>query len=199
MLQLNSTSSRATVKRDEGNLQYHLRDFRFRAPSEHTIDGGAFDLEVQNIFQISSQISNNSVAISILFEADDDAPDYDFIADLRLQNIDRIYSTLNFVSEVRYADFIEWTNGKAKYAYEGSETYIPCYEYVDWFIVKEVRKINRKQLGEITDLFQHNPSFALGHGNNRAVQDLGTRQVVLTQAEDGKLPECFRIKDLGLG
>lgn len=190
-LNVDQNGARATLQREEGNLGYHTANFHIHAPSEHTIDGEIFDMELHNVFQLSSSVAPNYMVIGILFKLDDDAPDIDLLTDLSLGALDRTADAYNAISSVRYKDFIEWTNGKAKYNYQGSLTTPTCDEVVTWMLVKEVRKINAKQLAEITDLFEDYDTFAGGQGNNRAVQPLGNRQVFLTRADDGKSHPIF--------
>lgn len=186
-IKVDTKQANAVLKAEEGDRNYVLANFHAHAPSEHTIDGEYYDLEIHNVFQLSSTSVATYMVVGILFELDVDARDIDFLSALPTQSLVVGSASQDVaITDVNYQSFIEWTNGKAKYNYKGSLTTPTCSENVEWMLVKEPMKINANQLNEFTKFFAGNPSFAAGHGNNRAVQPVNTRQVYLTQGDDGK-------------
>lgn len=61
--------------------------------------------------------------------------------------------------------------------YDGSLTVPPCSEVVKWIIVNDPQPISAKQLYQFNKKWMGYNSFALGNGNNRATQPLGTRTI----------------------
>ncbi len=185
-LEVSTSQASAVLKAEEGDRNYVLANFHAHAPSEHSINGKYYDLEIHNVFQLSSTSVATYMVVGILFELDLNAKDIDLLSGLPTQSLVVGTDTDVPFTNLNYSDFIQWTNGKAKYNYKGSLTTPTCSENVEWMLVKEPMKINQQQLTEFTKLWSDNSAFAGGHGNNRATQPLNTRQVYLTQGDDGK-------------
>lgn len=156
-----------------GQIVYHSEEedsiwrsaqFHFHSPSEHTIDGRHFDLEMHSVLSKDDE-SEQMLVLAILFERDDDAEDIDFISALKIDQIkDEHYERITHVPLHR---LIESVSGKPKYNYQGSLTTPPCFEIVEWFVVRDPIKINGIQLQHFKDLWSNNPKFGTGFGNNR--------------------------------
>lgn len=105
------------------------------------------------------------LVLGILFTLDENAPDIDFITSLHLANIKKDHE--EEIDNVHLRKMFSEISKKEKFNYQGSLTTPPWSETVEWFIVKEPLKINRKQLELFKQLWEENPDFAHGLGNNR--------------------------------
>lgn len=137
-----------------------------KSPAEHEIDGKQFDLEVQ-IYHRTQGASSSQVALSVLYQLSDDSSDF-------------LDSVISSVSAPTAIDLSEAFEGMLElynyYAYLGSETFPPCHEPVQWLLWAEIRPISRDQLGYFARLWQGDPEFADGKGNNRKQQEMNGRQ-----------------------
>ena len=82
-------------------------------------------------------------------------------------------------------------NAGTTYRYDGSLTTPPCSEDVKWFVMTTPIALSGPQIGAFTGLF---------HGNNRPVQPLNGRFVILLEVRDrllplGPFPGDFAAKD----
>lgn len=158
---------------DGGRIVYHsfeedsswtAAQFHFHSPSEHQIDGKSFDLEMHNVLAQNGD-SGQLLVLGVLFALDENAEDIDFITSLHLANIKTDHEEA--ITNVHLHELFAEISGKEKFNYQGSLTTPPCSETVEWFVVKEPLKINKKQLDFFKQLWEENPEFAQGNGNNR--------------------------------
>lgn len=172
---------------------YTLANFHFHAPSEHRINGKTYDLEMHSVFSLDGSVINDFLVLGIIFELDDNAANNTMISALDMENLTST-RPIEPITSVPLKDFYSSVSTKAKYNYKGSLTTPNCSENVEWFVVKEIQKINSVQLARFTSKWGGLSSFAGGNGNNRIVQSLNTRQIFLTRSDDqSKLNQYFYV------
>ena len=145
-----------------GGKDYVLKQFHFHHPSEHTIDGKSFPLEVHFVHAAED---GDLAVIGVMFEEGAANP-----------NLDPIWSTAP-VSEghakapgtIDAFAFMPPTVGV--YRYEGSLTTPPCSETVHWTVMSTPVTASSGQIAAFASLFPWNA---------RPVQPLHRRYVLKT-------------------
>jgi carbonic anhydrase len=165
--------------------EYRVKQFRFHAPSEHTIDttatkSGAYVMELQIYHQkVGSTGLNDIVAVSILFYVQPEGGFPNWFLDNINWNI--LPTTKGqataLTGGVNLRKLDEALVKGEYYTYKGSLTTPPCTESVQWFVMKTPLGVTQSQLNSIQAVFQKNTAFANGNGNNRLVQPVNNRQV----------------------
>ena len=143
--------------------QFTLKQFHFHTPSENTINGKNFPLEV-HLVHLNKK--NEIAVVAIMFEPGED----DELLTALWQHIPlkageshkldaKALKAMEFESELT-----------SYYRFYGSLTTPPCTEGVRWIVMKNTRHVSQAQV--LT--FQK----ALTHSNNRPVQPLNARVIV---------------------
>jgi carbonic anhydrase len=142
---------------------YALKQFHFHAPSEHTVDGKAFPLEVHFVHQSAS----GAFAVLSVFveEGPENANFRTLIANLPAAKGEAI-----FRPEVRLDLALQLPADSASYRYLGSFTTPPCTEDVEWLVLRGTAKASGAQIATFVDRLNH---------NNRPLQPLNGRAIVL--------------------
>lgn len=166
---------------DVRNTKYVMREFAFHAPSEHTIEGEEFPLELQVYHQKEGASGNRDLlALSILFK---EGPAENLF--LRSLNVSAFPTESGAVSEVRSSidlnDLHSSIDGD-QMVYMGSRTEPGCEETVEWHVCSKVQPATASQIKAIRDLFGKS-------GNNRKMQLTGTRTVYLNALPDAEAVE----------
>jgi len=167
-----------------GKTEYTALEYQFHAPSEHTIDGAVFPLEMQ-IYNFAAD-NSGIVAISIFFREGESNP---FLASLResaggkdgpVWQGSSAKGTLNgqFAGAFDLENVIP-TGDVSKeapfYNYEGSLTQPPCTAGVDWWVLSKPITASRDEIRFIRkSIFM---SESTRHGNARESQPLGNRRI----------------------
>lgn len=157
------------------NNFYEAVQMHFHDPSEHTIDGKNYPLELHIVHAIGHEHfkenhkaapQRNIAVCGIFFEIDDDAPPNEFLKHLQL---DKIGQDIELNPHKAFGHF----NQPEFFAYRGSLTTPPCSEVVNWFVLRHPLKMNSDQLEFFT---KRHPLYG-GTGNNRQTQPLNGRKV----------------------
>jgi carbonic anhydrase len=157
---------------------YIVRNISIHAPSEHSINGKYFDLEIQILaFFNYGQVNSSYQVLSLLCTVDQEASETDSFFENILEN----QHSLNINSLV----FQDQTNFKT-FIYQGSLTVPPCTENVIWFVRKTPYKISLKYLQAFRDKWENNVQFADGRGNNRQIQSLNDRMIYSNDGQNFK-------------
>ena len=149
-------------------LQLH-----FHSPSEHTINGKYFDVELHIVHKYKGTDSQLGAVLGIFFdlEVGGNRPN-EFIESLKFSKAHPEGIPIN---EVNLKDFLSELEKDGYWSYDGSLTTPPCSEGIKWTIFSDVQSISETQLEGIQHWFSHNHEFAGGKGNNRALQPLNER------------------------
>ena len=131
-------------------LQLH-----FHSPSEHTIDGKHYDLEMHIVHKYKDSGDLGAV-VGIFFDTIVGGPtNNQFIAEIapelaRDQKLSDNNSNGNGQYEVddgvRFAQFLRSVDFRDFYQYDGSLTTPPCTEGIRWLVVKDVQSLSPAQL-----------------------------------------------------
>ena len=141
-------------------LQLH-----FHAPSEHTVDGVLYDLEVHFVHLYED--GSLGAVIGVFFDREAGGnEDNAFLNGLWEQGEE---------ASINVKTFFDTINMEEYWNYDGSLTTPGCNEGIKWTVIKEVQPINDLQLGLYTEMWAENLDFAGGNGNNRLVQPLNDR------------------------
>uniref|UniRef100_A0A0D6QUY1 Alpha-carbonic anhydrase domain-containing protein n=1 Tax=Araucaria cunninghamii TaxID=56994 RepID=A0A0D6QUY1_ARACU len=145
------------------SIIYELHEITFHTPSEHTINGIIYPLEMQMMHR--DMRSGGMVNVAVLLKLDEDKNKF----------LDQFWSyipTLEGNQAVNIAVDVnpkELDLDRKHYRYEGSLTTPPCTEGVTWMVMKKIYKVSPMQV----DLLY----AALKSENSRPVQPLNGRVV----------------------
>jgi carbonic anhydrase len=160
-IQINSkTGETLTV----GDKIYSLVQFHFHAPSEHTVDGEHFPMEIHFVHQAED---GALAVVGLLIEEGARNPG---IAPLwaQLAGASGTETTVQIPAE--FADHIFSGDATGIYHYDGSLTTPPCSEGVRWYVSKTPTRFSKDQIAAFTAIYDH---------NNRPVQALNDRTLYL--------------------
>ncbi|XP_078180231.1 dioscorin DB3L-like [Carex rostrata] len=174
--------SRATLKRRSHHIElkwkneagsifindtkYDLTQLHWHYPSEHTIDGKRYDMEMHVVHKSSD---NKTAVIGILYEYGH--PD-SFLT--RLEPYIRSMSLTKSKEEPIGIVNPEYAMGFGKkyYRYMGSLTTPPCTEGVVWTIAKKVKSVSREQVQMLKEAVDNG-----SEDNARPLQNINGRVV----------------------
>ncbi|XP_028756964.1 alpha carbonic anhydrase 7-like [Neltuma alba] len=150
--------------------KYALQQCHWHSPSEHTIDGKRFDLEIHMVHKSEA---GQIAVIGVFYEIG-------WLPDRFLQTVT---DDLVHISQDREAklslgvidpELVININRRRYYRYMGSLTTPPCDENVVWTIVGEVKPVSKEQVGLLRLAVQN-----VFYANARPQQQLNGRLVQL--------------------
>lgn len=145
------------------STRYELLQFHFHAPSEHTVAGQSFAMEMHLVHQ------NKDGALAVIGVLMERGKDHAAFNSLWAH----LPSTLGAEQQVEQvavdADSL-LPSARSYYRYDGSLTTPPCSEGVKWFVLTTPIELSESQI----DAFA-----AIVHANNRPVQPLNGRQLLV--------------------
>jgi carbonic anhydrase len=152
---------------------YQLLQFHFHAPSEHTVNGKPYDLELHLVHRNTA--GELAVLGVLMSKSSKPGPFDDFIlkAPTASNTTNAISGTYN-IRALLPRDF-------SLYAYTGSLTTPPCSEGVHWLVLKQPVGVSAAAVDymhKIIGLFSGYQGFS---DNNRQVQPLNDRKVLSTR------------------
>ncbi|CAB1084805.1 Carbonic anhydrase, alpha class (EC [Olavius algarvensis Delta 1 endosymbiont] len=142
-----------------GGHSFALRQYHFHSPSEHTVNGRRYPMEM-HLVHLSQ---NKKIAVIGVF----------IEQGRHNEAFDRIWSNLPtqtgqevHIENVQVDIDHILPENKSTYRYRGSLTTPPCSEGVGWFVYVEPIELSREQIEAFQKIF---------HGNNRPIQPLNDR------------------------
>jgi carbonic anhydrase len=141
---------------------YALKQFHFHHPSEHTIDGKSYPLELH---LVHGAPDGKLAVIGIMFEEGAANPALDAV----WATAPGRQSKAAVAFEIEPAEFMPKAGGA--YRYEGSLTTPPCSETVHWTVMATPQTASASQIAAFSALFPRNA---------RPVQPLNRRYVLKT-------------------
>jgi carbonic anhydrase len=149
---------------------YQLKQFHFHTPSEHTIEGKSFPMEVHFVHQSAD---NKFAVVAALFA---EGPANENLAKL-ISNFPKAKGDSVRLPEVKLDLALQLPANMASYTYMGSFTTPPCTENVEWIVFRDPILASREQL---------NAFAARLSPNNRPVQPLNGRTIGSGTASTGE-------------
>ena len=153
---------------------YQLLQFHFHAPSEHTVDGKPFDMEMHLVHQSEA---GNLAVVGLLIENGRHHPAFDPIwaslpaTPLETQRIENVFIDVPMMLSPNRQILDEAVQTfPSTYRYNGSLTTPPCSEGVKWIVLTTPVEMSESQIAAFK---------AIIHGNNRPVQPLNGRELLL--------------------
>ena len=140
---------------------YQLAEAHTHNPSEHTIDGESFALEMHLVHK---RESGEIAVVGILYRLGEPNPAIQSIIDAAPKQDETITPT----SPKKPSDFLPATRGY--YAYTGSLTTPPYTEGVQWRVLSDIAEVSEEQVTQLAALTG-------GGTNNRPIQPLNGRQI----------------------
>jgi len=142
---------------------YELKQFHVHSPSEHTVEGKRFDMEVH---LVHASADGELAVIGVLLNA---GAENALLAGM----IDRFPKEVggevkDDATMVNVADLLP--ANLSCYTYDGSLTTPPCSEGVEWFMLANPVELSAAQLAQFQEIFK---------GNYRPVQPLNGRKIML--------------------
>ena len=142
---------------------YELKQFHFHAPSENTIDGKHFPLEGHLVHKDKD---GHLLVVAVMFS--DGAPN-PLLASLWKKLPAKEGEKNELPGALNAIDLLPAE--REYYRFAGSLTTPPCSEGVTWLVVTKPMSVSKEQVAEFAK--------AVGFANNRPVQPLNGRQVVV--------------------
>jgi carbonic anhydrase len=160
---LNST--RCTLLTGAGRHdRFALLHYELHTPSEHTIDGVAYDMEMELVHRNSE---GKIAIVSLLFRAGDEnpvlAPLLDNAPEERTTELLRVSGVVIDLPKLV-------PEGAAYFQYEGSLTTPPCTEGARWYVMEKILSASDEQIERVAEL--------AGGPTQRPVEPLHGRQVI---------------------
>jgi carbonic anhydrase len=162
-------------------------EYVFHAPSEHTVDGQVYPLELQILHKTPS---GGTLGVAVLFK---NGKSNDFLKalveaapDVPVWHMEAGATSTTISSKIAEAFNLEGVLNKGAvhpggdltfYNYEGSLTAPPCNEGVDWYVSADAVEATREEIKHITESVYASESTSTG--NNRATQPLNSRKVLV--------------------
>jgi carbonic anhydrase len=144
---------------------YILRYFEFHVPSEHTIDGKRFEMEIQFFHE---DAAGNKAVVAVLLEEGEENRD-----------LKEVFSYMSWIPVGGVFELEEPFNpGRlfdktvSLYRYDGSLTIPPCTEGIKWNIYSQPLNAAKYQLEAFKAIYLR---------NSRPVQNLNGRSVFITK------------------
>ena len=145
-----------------GGVSYQLVQYHFHAPSEHTVDGRQFPMEMHMVHRSSD--SRLAVVGVLIAEGAHNAA-----FDPVWANLPATKGVRTHLPAVKVDVDALLPLARTSYRYSGSLTTPPCSEGVSWIVMTTPIQLSREQVTAFTRIIK---------GNNRPVQDLNGRAVV---------------------
>ena len=137
--------------------RYELKQFHFHSPSEHTVSGEYYPMEVHLVHQNEE---GDYLVVGLLFEEGEHNPALDELPSFRAERGEDPTA-----GEFDYNEIVERRN--QYFYYNGSLTTPPCTEGVRWIVMDEPITASPSQIQHYHDL--------LGFDNNRPLQPRNAR------------------------
>ncbi|CAD8126394.1 unnamed protein product [Paramecium sonneborni] len=159
-------------------IRYYAKQFHIHAPSEHTINGKQYDLEIHFVHQAiqdqeqdCNKIKNKLTVFGLMFEESSSTQDYDVFKPWFDGEVN------GEVKQFDLNDFFSRMSDTTYYHYNGSLTTPPCSQTVNWIVFEKALPISPNQLNQFKTSFSDTSVFKFMQ-NNRPIQNLNGRKIL---------------------
>ncbi len=153
-----------------GEASYELKQYHFHAPSEHTIKGRHFPMEMHLVHQSAA---GDLAVLGVLIDQGSHNPAFEPVwANLPDEAGEEVH--IEHLA-VNVDDLLPANHNT--YRYRGSLTTPPCSEGVSWFVAVEPIALSADQIAAFTSIFQ---------GNNRPIQALYDRAIFVDRVAEAE-------------
>lgn len=142
---------------------YELAQFHFHAPSEHTVNGQYYDMELHLVHK---NMNNEIAVVGVFMKKGKENK----LIQLLWDNVSSEIDKENVVSGVSVNASALLPKNMSYYHYYGSLTTPPCTEGVNWSVLKTPIEVSEAQIEKFRTI--------MGVDNNRPVQKLNKRFVL---------------------
>ncbi|WP_162052231.1 carbonic anhydrase [Pontibacter pamirensis] len=146
--------------------RYQFMQFHFHYPSEHTIDGERYPLEMHLVHQ--EEGTGNLAVLAVFIE--EGTTDNPFLEKVFTQIPAQKEEEVQTEVQLMLSDYIP--PSQIHYTYIGSLTTPPCTVGVDWLVFREPIQASEEQIARFSALYANNA---------RPVQPLNNRRVLKTE------------------
>ncbi len=149
------------------NKQYKMKQFHFHSPSEHTINGERYPLEIHMVHH--SEESNAYIVFAIMVEEGEPESTFEFLEQylpIEEGETKEVNETYYFGATLNESFGVDSLN---VFTYNGSLTTPPCTEDVVWIVMKDATSASGKQIEILQELMPKN--------NYRETQPLNGRKI----------------------
>jgi carbonic anhydrase len=146
-----------------GGKIYHLKQFHFHTPSEHTIDGMHAPMEIHFVHQSDD---NNLAVVGVLVRQGKHNANFDQL----IRYLPNAVGEKNTHDSVQINIALHVPKDLWAYHYIGSLTTPPCTENVQWLVLKKPAEMDKAQLESFSSRLKQ---------NNRPTQPLNDRKMTL--------------------
>lgn len=144
-----------------GDKVYELKQFHFHTPSEHTIDGQHFPLEMHFVHQSEDK---SLAVLGVLVQEGAENPNFVGI----VNNLPQTKGESNYLEDESLHLHLHVPQDHGAYYYSGSLTTPPCSEDVQWLVMRAHPTMSSEQIEAVASVISP---------NNRPVQALYSREV----------------------
>ncbi|RDV13659.1 carbonic anhydrase family protein [Pontibacter diazotrophicus] len=146
--------------------RYQFKQFHYHYPSEHTIDGEQYPLEMHLVHQ--EEGTSNLVVLAVFIEEGTTVNPFleKVFTQIPAQKEEEVQTEV----QLTLSDYIPPT--QTHYTYIGSLTTPPCTVGVDWIVFREPLQASEEQIAKFSALYANNA---------RPVQPLNNRRVLKTE------------------
>ena len=165
---------------ESGGEAFEILQFHFHAPAEHSFEQGAlYEMEMHIVHRSLSNPNQLAVVGVMIRQGEHNqvlAPIWDNAANL--------LNTGDHVSDhSRYINIDDALPSDRRYfSYSGSLTTPPCSEIVEWRILRNPIEMSLEQISSFISILDN--SCCASNGNNRPIQNLNNREVLLDEENE---------------
>jgi carbonic anhydrase len=146
-----------------GKKRYELLYFNFHSPSEHTIAGKRYDVEMHLVHKAADK---SLAIVGVLFEKGEASEALKLV----WKKMPKEVTDKPVIVKKKSVDLSSLMSLREGYvSYTGSLTTPPCSEGVNWFLLKKAHTVSAKQIKQFRERMQGR--------NNRLLQPLEGRKV----------------------
>jgi carbonic anhydrase len=146
---------------------YNLKQFHFHTPSEHTVDGKHFPLEMHWVHQSAD---DSFGVIGLLFDEGKANENFAKI----IEHMPSLPGESTHFTDVKLDLNVHVPKNISAYHYIGSFTTPPCTENVEWLMLRNKFTLSKEQIAAFSSRLKN---------NNRPVQATNDRKITIDQIQ----------------